>query len=76
MPKSSTRNNTIDAFRLIACLFIITLHISYGTANTNLTGIYRLAGRFGVPLFFMISGYFYRQSLNVSALNAYKKKHA
>jgi len=73
MQASITRNNTIDVFKLIASFFIITLHISYGTTNETLGGIYRLTARFGVPFFFMAGGYFYQRSLERSALTALKK---
>ncbi|MDB5136883.1 MAG: hypothetical protein JWP37_3486 [Mucilaginibacter sp.] len=73
MQAASNRNNTIDVVRLIASLLIITLHISYSTANETLAGLYRLAGRCGVPFFFMVSGYFYQRSLDRSPLFAFKK---
>lgn len=73
MQASPSRNNTIDIFRLIACFFIIAVHISYGTASETLAGIYRLTGRFGVPFFFMVSGYFYQRGLERSAFITFKK---
>ena len=56
----ATRNSGIDAFRFIAFTFIVMLHARGqeppGFSNT----ILEIIPRFGVPFFFLVSGYFLR----------------
>src|ERR1700749_279199 len=68
----TNRNSTIDIFRFIASFFIILLHVNYGHANATMESIVRLLGRWGVPFFFMVSGYLYEKRLIKSEYSAYK----
>jgi|GEM_PF-931783 len=68
----TSRNNNIDIFRLIASYFIVILHMDYGSVNELFLGCYRFAGRWGVPFFFMISGYYFQRSLEKSPSISFK----
>lgn len=57
------RNDTVDIFRLIASFFIVFLHVGYDNMDENTASIIRLTGRWGVPFFFMLSGYFLQKTL-------------
>jgi len=50
----------IDAFRLIAAFFIVGLHVHYGDLNNGVILLLHRAGRFAVPFFFMVSGFFWK----------------
>ncbi|WP_448214111.1 acyltransferase [Colwellia sp. MEBiC06753] len=53
------RNSTIDFARLIAAFFVITLHVGYYQDVSYIFGeVARLSGRWAVPFFFVVSGYF------------------
>lgn len=52
----STRNTSIDSIKLIASFFVVCIHVPIN----NSMGPYLIAiSRFAVPLFFLISGYYY-----------------
>lgn len=54
-----TRITGIDVFRLFAAFCVVSLHIGYFDALGVHTGtIIRLLGRWAVPFFFMVTGYF------------------
>jgi surface polysaccharide O-acyltransferase-like enzyme len=53
------RNNIIDVTRLVAAFLVITLHVGYYQDVSNTFGeLIRISGRWAVPFFFLISGYF------------------
>jgi surface polysaccharide O-acyltransferase-like enzyme len=47
--------------------------VQYGNIDNTFIGILRLTGRWSVPFFFMLSGYFYQNGLNKAPINALKK---
>ena len=49
----------IDLFRFIAAFTIIGLHVNYANLLNEVVLFMRMLGRFGVPFFFMISGFFF-----------------
>ena len=49
------RNNTLDFFKCIACFGILFMHTNGGSM---IDSFIVCLSRFGIPLFFMISGYF------------------
>jgi surface polysaccharide O-acyltransferase-like enzyme len=53
------RSESLDVFRLIAALAVITLHVSMGDIPLETTIYIRLLARFAVPFFFLVSGYFF-----------------
>ena len=61
---TETRNNAIDLLRLLACFFVVLLHVAASKwHNADVNGLpwkvfnfYNSASRAAVPLFFMISG--------------------
>lgn len=56
------RNNSIDTFRLLAAFAVVLLHVGYGSLPLLAQSNIRLLGRFAVPFFFMVSGYFFYQN--------------
>tara|TARA_B100001063_G_C16754220_1_gene552124 strand:+ start:549 stop:1526 length:978 start_codon:yes stop_codon:yes gene_type:complete len=53
------RNSTIDFARFVAAFFVVALHVGY--YNDMLVGfgeMARISGRWAVPFFFMVTGYF------------------
>jgi len=66
----TSRNHTVDIFRLLASFFIVFLHVGFNHMNENLIAIIRISGRWGVPFFFLLSGYFFQKSLVKSPLKA------
>ncbi|WBA41979.1 acyltransferase family protein [Hymenobacter canadensis] len=58
----SERNYTIDAFRLLGALSVVALHVPYGDMNNSLVLGIRMWGRWAVPFFFLLSGYFFEQN--------------
>lgn len=64
------RNNTLDIFKFLAAVLVVSLHVGY---YPELGGIYgeliRLSGRWAVPFFFMVTGYFIGKEFELS-LNA------
>lgn len=62
------RINSIDALRIIAAFFIICIHTNYFGKDVIST-----IAKFAVPVFFMISGYFFIGSKKESQLRSIKK---
>lgn len=56
------RNNSLDTFRLFAAFAVIILHVRYGSLPPVAEENIRLLGRFAVPFFFLVSGYFFYQN--------------
>jgi surface polysaccharide O-acyltransferase-like enzyme len=52
------RNLSIDTLRLFAVFSVITLHINYNNLPKEYINNIRLLGRWAVPFFFVISGYY------------------
>lgn len=53
------RNNLIDALKCLACLAVVFLHFPTEEYGRRFVFLQTAIGRCGVPLFFMISGYFF-----------------
>jgi surface polysaccharide O-acyltransferase-like enzyme len=59
MKEKTARIAGIDAFRLVASLCVIFIHVGYFNSFNSFIGIeIRLLGRWAVPFFFIVSGYF------------------
>ncbi len=58
--KSNNRIISIDILRVLCCFFVVIIH----SADMYNIGIIRWFSRFAVPLFFIISGYFFEQCNN------------
>jgi surface polysaccharide O-acyltransferase-like enzyme len=58
----STRNTTIDTFRLVAAFFVVTIHLfgaKYWNPYSNiLAQTFYFMNRLAVPFFFVVTGYF------------------
>lgn len=54
------RNKGLDFFRLVASFSVISLHVGNypGFCSEEIGAAIRLSGRWAVPFFFMLSGYF------------------
>ncbi|NEU70484.1 acyltransferase [Spirosoma agri] len=65
----SQRNAGVDLFRLIAAFAVIFIHCIYSDKFPLLP----LAGRWAVPFFFMVSGYFFQKSYSTHAKQAFLK---
>ena len=52
------RNHLIDAIKCLACFGVVMLHMPAVKFQKEIIDIQDMLGRCGVPLFFMISGYF------------------
>ena len=50
------KNNCLNFFKGIACIFVIIIHVRF--PNYYVYGVFQSCARFAVPLFFMISGYY------------------
>lgn len=50
------RNYNLDLIRIAACMAVLVLHI-FGLEGGYISTILYYLGTFGIPLFFMISGY-------------------
>ena len=50
------RNYNLDLIRIAACMAVLVLHI-FGLEGGFISTILYYLGTFGIPLFFMISGY-------------------
>ena len=56
MSKISNRNRTLSVFEAVATYFVVFIHCTF----PGETGIFiRSMGKFAVPLFFVVSGFFY-----------------
>ncbi len=60
----------IDLFRFIAAFAVVGLHVNYADLNNNLVLALRMFGRFAVPFFFLVSGFFW----NVNSTEALWKQ--
>jgi surface polysaccharide O-acyltransferase-like enzyme len=65
------RNLNIDALRILACVFVIGIHATYNFNPHGLMDFNNYAGlllhsifRAGLPIFFIISGYYLLNSKN------------
>lgn len=68
----TNRINGIDAFRFIAFVFIVLLH-ARGQESTGFTkNILEIIPRFGVPFFFLVSGYFINTRSDLFLSNVWK----
>ncbi len=56
------RNKSVDAFRLIASFAIILLHVDFFYFSEPVKNNVRLLGRFAVPFFFLVAGYYFYQN--------------
>ncbi|KAA5547120.1 acyltransferase [Roseiconus nitratireducens] len=64
MSSNNSRQLGLDAFRLLAALSVIFLHVGYYEGLPRIFGAeMRLSGRWAVPFFFMLSGFFSAPSL-------------
>lgn len=53
------RNSTIDFARLIAAFFVVALHVgNYKEISETFGEVARISGRWAVPFFFVVTGYF------------------
>lgn len=56
------RNNSLDLLRLIACFFIIAVHVGYYPEFASMyANLFRASTRWAVPVFFLLSGFFLRE---------------
>lgn len=57
----SIRNHGLDALRFVCAFLVICIHVQFnGTIGKYFISLTRIA----VPIFFMITGYFYQESVN------------
>lgn len=57
------RNYTLDALKFISSFFIIAVHVGYFLDYSTLFGeLFRVATRWALPFFFIVSGYFLGKS--------------
>jgi len=54
-----SRNQSVDAFRLLAALCIIVLHVDAPNVSGEISAGLRLTSRWAIPFFFIASGYFF-----------------
>lgn len=73
MTNSEKRNAGIDLLRLLGSLFVIILHVSFYRANGYGAVLARLSARWAVPVFFIVSGYFFVGRLHKSPDHALKE---
>lgn len=52
------RNKLVDVLKCLACFFVVMLHYPTKEYQTEIDILQNVIGRCGVPVFFMISGYF------------------
>ena len=65
-----TRNHTVDFFRLLGAIFIMSLHTELGNLDERLVSITKFSSRWAVPFFFICSGYFLgKKFVNKSSLS-------
>ena len=62
--KASNTNYCILFFEILACIFIVFLHIKFPSLFGEIVEMF---ARFGVPFFFMVSGYFLISSSGIDA---------
>ncbi|OLY91858.1 Surface polysaccharide O-acyltransferase, integral membrane enzyme [Cnuella takakiae] len=69
------RNSGVDLMRLIGALCIITIHTDYDTLSLGVSGHLKLASRWAVPFYFLVSGfyigkkYWQKQEMQLSSLH-------
>ncbi|HBD0130763.1 TPA: acyltransferase [Escherichia coli] len=57
------RFHALDIAKFVACLFIISLHVgTYPELGREFSDVINISGRWAVPFFFLLSGYFYGKS--------------
>ncbi|MCK8494929.1 acyltransferase [Spirosoma sp. RP8] len=69
MSVTSNRNASIDLFRLLAALMVFVNHSAYSGQAPALA----LIGRWTVPFFFMVSGYYFQQAYTKLSISAFAK---
>ena len=69
MPIRSDRNAGIDVFRLLAAIMVVVNHSRFTDEGPYLT----LLGRWTVPFFFMVSGYYFQQAFHKQSMKAFAK---
>ena len=57
-PVIQSRNQSVDAFRLLASLGVIILHVEYPNVPGDIAVGLRLMSRWAIPFFFIVSGYY------------------
>lgn len=57
--KNTSRNISVDVFRLLAALSVIILHLKFSELPRDLVIGARLLSRWAVPFFFIVSGYYF-----------------
>ncbi|WP_324671913.1 acyltransferase [Hymenobacter sp. GOD-10R] len=62
MSKVSSRNYAVDVFRLLGALSVVALHVPYADLSNSLVLGIRWWGRWAVPFFFLLSGYFFQKN--------------
>lgn len=67
------RNSTMDIFKGFACIGVVLIHVAFpGTTGEFV----RALGRFGVPIFFCVSGYWLSSKEEIDSQNVSRKlKH-
>jgi surface polysaccharide O-acyltransferase-like enzyme len=68
MTTKGFRAEGIDLFRFIGAFFIMMLHTEYGDLPETYVNVLRLSGRWAVPFFFIVSGYFLAAKVNRQTL--------
>ena len=69
---AKTRNDTVDIFRLVACFFIVFLHVQFVRPDQSIISIIYLETRWGVPFFLMLSGFYLQPALEKSSVTTLK----
>jgi surface polysaccharide O-acyltransferase-like enzyme len=68
------RNNTLDLMKLIACFFVVTLHVGYyEELPVFISEALRFSARWAVPFFFICTGYFLGKSYKLNITGRVKK---
>lgn len=66
------RNYLIDVIKCLSCFGVIMLHVPSKSFHKEIFYIQVMLGRCGVPIFFMISGYFASKHVKKDPVNARK----
>ena len=66
MKAERIRVYSLDAFRLIAAFFVVSLHVNMPAESLNALSI---MCRIAVPFFFMVSGFFYNEEKTISTVS-------
>ncbi len=68
------RNITIDFFKALAAFSVVSLHVGNYDGFHEMVGVFiRLSGRWAVPFFFIVSGYFLGKNLDKINTYVYKQ---